>query len=205
MSKKKMRNNRLQNDGGTAGAGAPDVPAIVGNNLRRLRKGQGYSLEQLSGRSGVSRAMLGQIETGKSAPTVSLLWKIADALNLSVVHLVAKPDNARISVLRKDDGELLTSGNGRFVSRSLLQAGTEARSEFLEIRVAPHHIERAKSVPVSGRRTLVVARGTLRVAVDGAAPVVLTESDVAVFDGHLAHTLENPGDDVAVAYLVVAR
>ena len=64
-----------------------DVPAIVGANLRRLRKAQGHSLERLAELSGVSRAMLGQIETGKSVPTVSLLWKVADALKSSYEEL----------------------------------------------------------------------------------------------------------------------
>jgi transcriptional regulator with XRE-family HTH domain len=205
MSKKKMRNNRLHSDGENVGAAAPNVPAIVGGNLRRLRKGQGYSLERLSSLSGVSRAMLGQIETGKSAPTVSLLWKIADALNLPVVHLIARPEAARVSVLRKDDGEVLTSVNGHFVTRNLLPPEGEARAEFLEVRIAARHTERAKAAPVSGRKTIVVARGALRITVDGAAPIELVEGDVAAFDGHLAHTYENIGDDTAIAYVVVNR
>lgn len=47
----------------TSEATVRDVPAIVGSNLRRLRKAQGFSLERLAELSGVSRAMLGQIET----------------------------------------------------------------------------------------------------------------------------------------------
>jgi DNA-binding XRE family transcriptional regulator len=50
---------------------SPDeLSIIVGSNLRRLRRRQGHSLERLAQLSGVSRAMLGQIETGK--PTINL-------------------------------------------------------------------------------------------------------------------------------------
>ncbi|MCP3398902.1 helix-turn-helix domain-containing protein [Bradyrhizobium sp. CCGB20] len=45
-----------------------DLPAILGRNLRRLRTSRGHSLERLAKQSGVSRAMLGQIETGKAFP-----------------------------------------------------------------------------------------------------------------------------------------
>ena len=50
-----------------------ELSVTVGRNLRRLRVKQGYSLERLAKQSRVSRAMLGQIETGKSVPTIGLL------------------------------------------------------------------------------------------------------------------------------------
>ena len=52
---------------------------IVGDNLRWLRKRERYSLDTLAQLSGVSRAMLGQIECGKSAPIINLLGRIAVA------------------------------------------------------------------------------------------------------------------------------
>jgi len=47
----------------------------ISTNLKRLRTRQGHSLERLAKLAGVSRAMLSQIETGKSVPTISLLLK----------------------------------------------------------------------------------------------------------------------------------
>src|SRR2546425_7373832 len=58
-----------------------DLTAAVGANLRRLRTRRGLSLERLAHASGVSRAMLSQIELGRSTPTLRTLWKIAYALN----------------------------------------------------------------------------------------------------------------------------
>lgn len=52
-----------------------DLSPLVGNNLRRLRTCRGHSLERLAKLSGVSRAMLGQIELGRSVPTITLLWR----------------------------------------------------------------------------------------------------------------------------------
>ena len=46
------------------------VCSLVGRNLRRLRRQQRFSLEQLAAHSGVSRAMLGQVEQGKSIPSI---------------------------------------------------------------------------------------------------------------------------------------
>ncbi|MEP7126331.1 MAG: helix-turn-helix transcriptional regulator, partial [Byssovorax sp.] len=51
-----------------------DLTPVVGANLRRLRAKRGLSLERLARASGVSRAMLGQIELGQSTPTINVLW-----------------------------------------------------------------------------------------------------------------------------------
>ena len=45
----------------------------VGQNLRRLRNSLGLSLDEASKLTGVSKAMLGQIERGESSPTISTL------------------------------------------------------------------------------------------------------------------------------------
>src|SRR5262245_47190505 len=65
-----------------------DLAPVVGANLRRLRVQRGLSLEKLAQSSGVSRAMLGQIELGRSAPTINVLWKIARALDVTFSALI---------------------------------------------------------------------------------------------------------------------
>src|SRR3954464_13288785 len=71
------------------GEGAADLAPVVGKNLRRLRTQRGWSLERLAKASGGSRAMLGQVELGQSAPTINVLWKIARALGLPFSALIS--------------------------------------------------------------------------------------------------------------------
>ncbi|MDF3025449.1 MAG: hypothetical protein K0R10_2810, partial [Alphaproteobacteria bacterium] len=66
-----------------------ELSALVGANLRRLRTKRGHSLERLAKLSGVSRAMLGQIETAKSVPSIGVLWKVAMALQVPFATLIA--------------------------------------------------------------------------------------------------------------------
>ncbi|NJA70070.1 helix-turn-helix transcriptional regulator, partial [Clostridioides difficile] len=54
----------------------------VGENLRLLRQEMGISLDKASKMTGVSKAMLGQIERGESSPTVSTLWKISSGFKI---------------------------------------------------------------------------------------------------------------------------
>ncbi len=55
----------------------------ISNNLRTIRESRNFSLDQLSELTGVSKSMLRQIETGKSSPTISTIWKIANGLRVS--------------------------------------------------------------------------------------------------------------------------
>ncbi len=54
--------------------------------LWRLRKS--WSLDNASKETGVSKAMLGQIERGESSPTIATLWKIATGFNVSLSSFI---------------------------------------------------------------------------------------------------------------------
>ena len=84
---------------------ATHVAQVVGTNLKEIRRVQGHSLDTLAAASGVSRAMLGQIETGKSVPTITLLWKVAAALGVQVAQLITDPDVPHFTVTRRADRE----------------------------------------------------------------------------------------------------
>jgi transcriptional regulator with XRE-family HTH domain len=51
--------------------------------LKALRREHGWSLDKAAAETGVSKAMLGQIERGESSPTISTLWKIASGFGAS--------------------------------------------------------------------------------------------------------------------------
>lgn len=58
------------------------LAAKISSTLGQLRRQNGWSLDVTSKNTGVSKAMLGQIERGESSPTISTLWKIASGFNV---------------------------------------------------------------------------------------------------------------------------
>ena len=60
------------------------IGQCVALNLQRLRSKRYLSLDALARASGVSRAMLAQIESGRSVPSIKVLCKIAKGLKVSV-------------------------------------------------------------------------------------------------------------------------
>lgn len=57
-------------------------------NLREIRTEAGLSLSRAAALTGVSKAMLGQIERGESSPTIATLWKIAKGFHLPLTALI---------------------------------------------------------------------------------------------------------------------
>lgn len=68
--------------------------------LKQLRQANGWSLTLAADRTGVSKAMLGQIERGESSPTVATLWKIATGFNVPFSFLSRVAINRRVSPRR---------------------------------------------------------------------------------------------------------
>ena len=61
-----------------------DPPYYLPAALRALRAARGWSLDKAATETGVSKAMLGQIERGESSPTIATLWKIASGFHTSL-------------------------------------------------------------------------------------------------------------------------
>jgi transcriptional regulator with XRE-family HTH domain len=55
----------------------------MSSTLKALRKERGWSLDKAALETGVSKAMLGQIEREESSPTIATLWKIASGFHTS--------------------------------------------------------------------------------------------------------------------------
>jgi transcriptional regulator with XRE-family HTH domain len=61
----------------------------LAERLRELRRARRWSLDELSARSGVSRASLSRIENGDVSPTASVLGRLAGAHGSTVSRLLA--------------------------------------------------------------------------------------------------------------------
>ncbi len=58
--------------------------AVIAQRLREYRTHLDWTLSQLAGRSGVSRAMLSKIENAQTTPTLSTLTRLGSALSVPV-------------------------------------------------------------------------------------------------------------------------
>lgn len=185
-----------------AHAEATDLAPVVGSNLRRLRTRRGLSLERLAQISGVSRAMLGQIELGQSAPTINVLWKIARALEVTFSALISARTQSGALVLRSSESKILTSKDRSFSSRALFPFDEPRRVEFYELRLSGGSVEDADAHPPGTTENLVVTAGTIEIDVAGDTHKLET-GDSILFEADTPHAYRNPGRAEAVMYLVM--
>jgi len=189
-------------DPSTGGGDAADLAPVVGTNLRKLRTRRGLSLEKLAQLSGVSRAMLGQIELGQSAPTINVLWKIARALEVTFSALISSRTSSGALILRSGESKILTSKDRSFQSRALFPYDAPRRVEFYELRLAPGGVEDADPHPPGTAENLVVTQGAVEIDVAGEVHRLET-GDSIVFEADVAHAYKNPGRSESVMYLVM--
>jgi transcriptional regulator with XRE-family HTH domain len=179
-----------------------DTAPAVGGNLRRLRVKRGLSLERLARHSGVSRAMLSQIELGQSAPTITTLWKIARSLGVTFSALIARGDENAPRVLTPGAAKLLTNHDGSFTSRALFPFGEPRRAEFYELRLKASGVEEASPHPPGTTENLVVTTGAVQIQVAGTTHA-LRAGDAILFAADVAHSYRNTAATETVMYLVM--
>lgn len=93
-----------------------DIAHSLGQRIRELRNQKHMSQEELSFKSGISAAHLGQIERATKNPTIDTVAKIATALNVPISSLfsdenidMAQPSsvvgkiNAYLSVMTEEE------------------------------------------------------------------------------------------------------
>ena len=185
-----------------APAESADLAPVVGKNLKRLRTERGLSLERLAQSSGVSRAMLGQVELGQSAPTINVLWKMARALDVPFSALITSNQTSGAKVLRSEAAKRLMSSDGSFQSRALFPFDEPRRVEFYELKLSAKGVEKAEAHAPGTTENLVVAKGAVEIVV-GADTHKLEAGDAILFEADQPHVYRNAGAAEAVLYLVM--
>ena len=84
-----------------------ELGKIIAVNLKELRRERNLTLGQLSKMSGISKAMLSDIEKGDSNPTINTIWKIAGGLNVPYTKLIDGIEK-ETTVVRRSEATMQT-------------------------------------------------------------------------------------------------
>lgn len=178
-----------------------DPTTKIGQEIRRIRQEQGLTLEETALRTDVSKAMLGQIERGESNPTVSLLWKVASGLRVSLSSLLS-PVETDYEVIDIDALPSIAAAEGKMQLKDVFAFNPISGFEYFYITLEPgaHH----ESVPHenASNEYIIVTEGTLTLTSAGRSYSL--EAPAAVqFSPQFPHTYENNADQPAVFQNIV--
>jgi rhodanese-related sulfurtransferase/transcriptional regulator with XRE-family HTH domain len=181
----------------------PGLDVVVGANMRKLRTDRGMSLDALAAATGLSRTLLGQIELGKTPPSVSIVWRIATAFDVPFSAMLATDERrAQTTVLRAEGAKRIESPDGRFASRALYLLSEKPAAEFYELYLAPHSREDAAAHQRGTRENLVVVTGRCEITIAGERHD-LGKGDAIVFMADVPHAYVNPGNEPCWIHLVM--
>lgn len=173
-----------------------DYAELVGRtlaaNLRAARQTRGWRLEDLADRSGVSRGMLQQIETGRTNPSIATLARIAAALGVSFGLLVEPPEELG-QVVRQEMTTVRPAGQAS-QARLLINDGQAPFIELWDFTITVADQIHSDGHPTGTRELLLVHAGTLTVDVGGATFEV-SAGDALRMRGDRPHTYRNQGQE----------
>lgn len=173
----------------------------IGDRLREIRTGLNLSLDDASKITGVSKPMLGQIERGQSAPTITTLWKIATGLKtpLSSFLQERQAEYTIIDIGKKDP---ITEDEGRMRTYPVFPFDPIRGMEVFLIEFDPgcHHASEKHSDGVE--EVLLVLSGELHLVING-NEVVLQKDRAIRFRADVPHAYNNPCSGKCAAYNII--
>ncbi|WP_206830883.1 helix-turn-helix domain-containing protein [Alicyclobacillus fructus] len=161
-----------------------DIIRVLAANLKQLREQQQSSISELERRSGVGKATISSLESGKGNPTIETLWALAKALNVSFGALISASSSEASSVVRSEEGAKIsgTAGYTRLIDR----LSCEGSLEIYEMVLVPGEQRIADPHPEGVMEHLLVVQGRLKAGPDK-EPVLLETGDYISFRGDLPH------------------
>ena len=170
----------------------------IAQNVRQLRQSRNMSQEQLARLSGVPRPTWSNLESGTANPTISVLTKVAAALQVSVEELISPPK----AVARFYPADAIAKQRrGGVVIRKLLPDHLQGL-ELDRMELPPSSQMTGVPHRMGTREYLACESGQVELVVSGER-YELSAGDVVVFRGDQKHTYANRGSKVAVAYSAV--
>lgn len=165
----------------------------VARNLKKIRKARNYSLDKLSELTGVSKTMLAQIERADSNPTITVLWKIASGLRISVTDLLEEEKPA-VTLVRAGDAEAISADEGRYLSFPLFPYSDSSRFEIYRVVMRPGCHYEAEPHHEGVTEYVTVARGTLRLQI-GEVTYDVSAGEAIRFEADQPHVYRNASDE----------
>ena len=140
----------------------------LGAEIRRRRATLGWTMSDLAASSGVSRAMVADVENGKKSPTLRTLYLLASGLGCSVSDLLGVPEPARMSLIRADEHQVYVEPGTGIERRLLAPALVPRGMQLLVFRMPPGcALGEFPPDPPTVLKHVTVLSGRLAVMVDG--------------------------------------
>lgn len=169
-----------------------------GYKVRRLRKEQGMTMDELSSKSGFTSSYISQVERNLIEPSLSALSKICKVLQISPYYFIDNQEN-NVMITRKEDRQKLLIKENNKELQFLVPINDEKKSKFkfgvYESKVSPGMWDSQNIVLIDSDKCVIIKRGTLLVNINDYNEL-LQEGDSIYICSNTPHRLYNPTEEI---------
>jgi len=173
----------------------------IGETIRSIRRNRGLSLDKVSELTGVSKAMLGQIERGDSSPTVTTLWKIATGLQVSFSSLLHN-DEAEVSIVDKNEVLPIIEEEGAYRVFPIFPFDPRKKFEIFTVELDSQSIHRSEKHHDGTEEYITVISGELQLEIGQEAYDLIKGKSIR-FSANVPHSYINHGSETTTFQLVI--
>lgn len=165
----------------------------LASTLKALRQQREWSLSKLAEETGVSKAMLGQIERHESSPTIATLWKIATGLNVPFSLFITPPESQEIAYDPQQQAMVVTP---------IFPWDPVLHYDHFAITLAPGALSESTPHEAGVIEHVVAISGTLEMCIDGQWQQVKEGSGLK-FAGDKPHAYRNGTDRTVLFHSLI--
>ncbi|UNM97176.1 XRE family transcriptional regulator [Ignatzschineria rhizosphaerae] len=176
----------------------------IAKALKNLRAERGLSLSKTAELTGVSKAMLGQIELGQSSPTIATLWKIATGFNVAFstfledeVSTFFEPELypfKETSAFEKIDAQMRVT--------PLIPFDPKLKTDLFKIELGPGILSKSSPHEVGVIEHVIVFQGILTLTIDQ-KEYQIKHGESLRFSADITHMYENRGKESVIFHNLI--
>lgn len=174
-----------------------DILLNLGKQLKKIRKNKNLSLKQVAEMSEVSTGLISKIENFRTTPSLPVLLKIMQSLeiDLSELNLSTKNGDNYIHI-RKGEGTVEPREDSMGLEYTFLFSNKLTESNLRTYIITVNKDVYRKPISTDALELIYVVNGKLNYYLNE-NKFILEEGDVLFFDGAIPHAVENIYDSSA--------
>ncbi|MGL4489995.1 MAG: helix-turn-helix domain-containing protein [Rhizobiaceae bacterium] len=110
---------------------------LLATRIKSARTSRGWTLEQFTESSGVSRAMISKIERGEVSPTAATLARLASGLGVSVASLFANATESPSPLSPAASQSIWTDPETGYIRRNVSPSAAQGAAEIVDVTFPP--------------------------------------------------------------------
>ncbi len=176
------------------------ISNLVGTRIRSIRGQRKLTQQQLADLAGIPRATLATVERDDANPSLSVVFKIAEALGMTIDHLI-ESTRRRILRLTAEEMHRVESGDGTYRAVTVSPPGMFHITQLV-FRLLPGGTYVGKPHPPGSEEHLHILDGEVELELGGER-VRLRTGDTACFHGNVRHVYRNAGPEEGRAVVTI--